>query len=622
MKGEKTMIRKLTAILVTAVILLTTACAALADDGILRPGDQGEEVMKIQQKLIELEYLKGEATGIYDEATEAAVLWFQQDHFLLETGMADSVTRRELEAETEHAREAEEWQDYDVYAEEAGAVYDVYAMPMSTAMPMQASGYMFNGNGTMKSSGWDHWEEFNTDEYSHIDSNRFLSTRTSPLSTFAADVDTSSYAQVRRRILNGEEVPADSVRIEEMLNYFHYDYRQPEGDEPFGVTIEYADCPWNSKTKLLQIGLQAKQAETDSRPGHNLVFLIDTSGSMYGADRLDLVKRAFLMLLEELRPEDTVSIVTYASQDRVIIEGVPAGEKTRIMEAISELEAHGSTNGSAGIRRAYEIAEKYYVPGGVNRILLATDGDLNVGVTSEGDLVKMVEEKRETGIGLTCLGFGMGNYKDNKMEALADYGNGNCWYIDTIHEARKALVTEGGGTFITVAKDVKIQVDFNPAKVKGYRLIGYEDRLMAAEDFANDEKDGGEIGSGHRMTALYEIVPADSDFEFGAAESRYQAAEGSTEGDMLTVSIRAKEPEGTESRLYEYPVNLDPSETLSDNMKFAAAVAEVGMILRESEWKGTATYETALDLLRSCSSVSGDSYKEEFLYLVNLLERE
>ena len=622
MKGEKTMIRKLTAILVTAVILLTTACAALADDGILRPGDQGEEVMKIQQKLIELEYLKGEATGIYDEATEAAVLWFQQDHFLLETGMADSVTRRELEAETEHAREAEEWQDYDVYAEEAGAVYDVYAMPMSTAMPMQASGYMFNGNGTMKSSGWDHWEEFNTDEYSHIDSNRFLSTRTSPLSTFAADVDTSSYAQVRRRILNGEEVPADSVRIEEMLNYFHYDYRQPEGDEPFGVTIEYADCPWNSKTKLLQIGLQAKQAETDSRPGHNLVFLIDTSGSMYGADRLDLVKRAFLMLLEELRPEDTVSIVTYASQDRVIIEGVPAGEKTRIMEAISELEAHGSTNGSAGIRRAYEIAEKYYVPGGVNRILLATDGDLNVGVTSEGDLVKMVEEKRKTGIGLTCLGFGMGNYKDNKMEALADYGNGNCWYIDTIHEARKALVTEGGGTFITVAKDVKIQVDFNPAKVKGYRLIGYEDRLMAAEDFANDEKDGGEIGSGHRMTALYEIVPADSDFEFGAAESRYQTAEGSTEGDMLTVSIRAKEPEGTESRLYEYPVNLDPSETLSDNMKFAAAVAEVGMILRESEWKGTATYETALDLLRSCSSVSGDSYKEEFLYLVNLLERE
>ena len=305
-----------------------------------------------------------------------------------------------------------------------------------------------------------------------------------------------------------------------------------------------------------------------------------------------------------------------------MIEGVPAAEKTRIMEAISELEAHGSTNGSAGILRAYEIAEKYYVKDGVNRILLATDGDLNVGVTSEGDLVRLVEEKRKSGICLTCLGFGMGNYKDNKMEALADYGNGNCWYIDTIHEARKALVTEGGGTFVTVAKDVKIQVDFNPAKIRGYRLIGYEDRVMAAEDFANDEKDGGELGSGHRMTALYEIVPADSEFDFGAAESRYGQDEGNAEGEMLTVSIRAKEPEGTESRLYEYPVDLEPAETLSDNMKFAAAVAETGMILRDSEWKGTATYESARELLRDCGSVTGDTYKEEFLYLVNLLARE
>jgi Ca-activated chloride channel family protein len=244
-----------------------------------------------------------------------------------------------------------------------------------------------------------------------------------------------------------------------------------------------------------------------------------------------------------------------------------------------------------------------------------------VGVTSEGDLVNMVEEKRKSGISLTCLGFGMGNYKDNKMEALADYGNGNCWYIDTIHEARKALVTEGGGTFVTVAKDVKIQVDFNPAKVKGYRLIGYEDRLMAAEDFANDEKDGGEIGSGHRMTALYEIVPADSEFDFGSAESRYQHADGNTEGEMLTVSIRAKEPDGDTSKLYEYPVDMEPAAALSDNMKFAAAVTEVGMILRDSEWKGTATYDTALELLRDCGSVTGDTYKEEFLYMVNLLNR-
>ncbi len=603
------MMKKWIAFLISLMMVLTAASAALADDGILRPGDRGEDVTKIQQKLIELEYLEGEASGTYDEATEAAVRWFQRDHFLLETGMADNVTRRLLETETEHARD---YSDYNVYEEtEAGAVmYDSYYAP--------APGLYTNS----KSNAWEAWPEFSTDEYSHIESNRFLSTRTSPLSTFAADVDTSSYAQLRRRILNGEKVPADNVRIEEMLNYFHYDYRQPGGDEPFGVTVEYADCPWNSQTKLLQIGLQAKAVETDNLPGHNLVFLIDTSGSMEGADRLDLVKRAFLMLLDELRPEDTVSIVAYASQDRVVIEGVPAGEKTRIMEAITELEAHGSTNGSAGILRAYEIAEKYYVKDGVNRILLATDGDLNVGVTSEGDLVRLVEEKRKSGICLTCLGFGMGNYKDNKMEALADYGNGNCWYIDTIHEARKALVTEGGGTFVTVAKDVKIQVDFNPAKIRGYRLIGYEDRVMAAEDFANDEKDGGELGSGHRMTALYEIVPVDSAFDFGAAESRYGRDEGSAEGEMLTVSIRAKEPEGTESRLYEYPVDLEPAETLSDNMKFAAAVAETGMILRDSEWKGTATYESARELLRDCGSVTGDTYKEEFLYLVNLLARE
>ena len=601
--------------MLTALIMLLSmaAATALADDGILRPGDRGEEVTRIQEKLIELEFLQGEATGIFDEATEEAVRFFQRVNGLLVTGMVDNVTRGILEASTKHAGDYWTYEvDYEEGVMEAAAMYYDSSMVMGGGM---AKTYAANSMGD--------WPEFNTDEYSHFDSNRFLSTLTSPLSTFAADVDTSSYAQLRRRILNGERIPADSVRIEEMLNYFHYDYKQPEGSDPFGVTIEYADCPWNSQTKLLQIGLQAKTAEMDNLPGHNLVFLIDTSGSMYGADRLDLVKRAFLMLLEELRPEDTVSIVAYASQDRVVLEGVQvAGKgKTEIMEAVSELEAGGATNGSAGITRAYEIAEKYFVEGGVNRILLATDGDLNVGVTSEGDLVKMVEEKRKSGISLTCLGVGMGNYKDNKMEALADYGNGNCWYVDTIHEARKALVTEGGGTFITVAKDVKIQVDFNPAYVKGYRLIGYEDRLLAAEDFADDTKDGGEIGSGHRMTALYEIVPMDSDFDFGAAETRYQTGAGDPTGELLTVAIRAKEPEGTESKLYEYKVDKTPAETLSDNMKFAAAVTEIGMILRDSEWKGTATYDSALELLRDCESVKGDSYKEEFLYLVNLLER-
>ena len=465
---------------------------------------------------------------------------------------------------------------------------------------------------------------FQTDEFRHYENNGFLSVATSPLSTFAADVDTSSYAQFRRRVLGGQEIPSDSIRTEELLNYFHYDYAGPEGEEPFGVTVGYGPCPWNEQTRLVQVGLQARTVPAEERPAYNLVFLIDTSGSMEGSDRLDLVKRAFLLLLEQLRAGDTVSIVAYASQDRVVLQGADAAEKTRIMEAISDLEAAGATNGTAGLLRAYEVAEACRTEGSVNRILLATDGDLNVGPSSEGELIDLVTEKKRSGIALTCLGVGMGNYKDNKMEALADHGDGNCWYIDTIYEARKALVTEAGGTFLTVAKDVKIQVDFNPACVKGYRLLGYETRLMAAEDFANDEKDGGEIGSGHRVTALYEIVPADSSFDFGGAESRYQAAQETTAdaGDLLTVAVRAKEPESAESRLYEFPIPADSfRQTLNDNMRFAAAVAEVSMLLRNNEWKGSASWDQALALLRSCGSVTGDPYKEEFVYLVTLLQR-
>ena len=612
--------KRMTAMILAAILMMMGMAAAFGEENkVWQLGDTGETVTRIQERLIELEYLEGEATGVFDEATKEALARFQKDQGLMETGKGDAVTLMMLWQATKHARKA----DAEIDVIEDGWYWeateaDSYAptgnyMALSTSAPV--GGY---------AKGYFEMPEFDTNEYTRITSNRFLSAKSNPLSTFAADVDTSSYSQFRRRVLDGEKVAADSIRIEELLNYFHYDYKQPEGDDPFGVTVEYANCPWNEKTKLLQIGFQAKTVDTENRPGYNLVFLIDTSGSMDGSDRLDLVKRAFLMLLDELGPQDTVSIVAYASQDRVVIEGVPASEKTRIMEAITELQAHGATNGGAGILRAYEVAERYFKDGGVNRILLATDGDLNVGVTSEGELVRLVEEKRKSGISLTCMGFGMGNYKDNKMEALADYGNGNCWYIDTIHEARKALVTEGGGTFVTVAKDVKIQVDFNPEKVKGYRLIGYEDRLMAAEDFANDEKDGGELGSGHRMTVLYEIVPADSDFDFGEAESRYQNAGEETSGstEMLTVSIRAKEPDGDVSKLYEYPVDESIlAEQLSDNMKFAAAVAEVGMVLRDSEWKGSATFGTAQELLRDCGSIAGDTYKEEFVYLVNLLSR-
>ena len=605
--------KRLGAIILAVLMVLTIAAGAMGEENkIWFKGDTGEKVTWIQTRLKELEYLDKEPSGIFDEDTEQALQEFQRRQGLLVTGMADSITMQALATVTEKKSETRS-RMYDDVLYEATECEASAPMAMATGMPAPAlSGAAMKGQ-----------IDWNTEEYTTFESNRFLSALTSPLSTFAADVDTSSYAVFRRKVLNGERIPAGSIRVEEMLNYFHYTYTQPREGEPFGVTTEIAPCPWNEKTKLMLIGLQAAEIRKDERPGHNLVFLIDTSGSMYGSDRLDLVKRAFMLLLDELDPEDTISIVTYASRDRVVLEGTPAADKTRIMEAISELEACGGTNGSAGITRAYEIAAKYYREGGVNRILLATDGDLNVGVTSEGDLAQLVTEKKESGISLTCLGFGMGNYKDNKMEALADYGDGNCRYIDTIYEARKALVEEGGGTFITVAKDVKIQVDFNPAMVKGYRLIGYEDRVMAAEDFANDEKDGGEIGSGHRMTALYEIVPADSDFDFGEVGSRYQAAQANGEDkDWLTVSIRAKEPEGSVSKLYEYPVNEEAVRAeMSENMRFAAAVTETAMLLNDSEWKGESTWAQALELARGCKNVSGDAYKEEFVYLLTLLER-
>ena len=580
-------------------------------------GDSGEAVQALQLRLAELNYTETETDGTYGSGTAAAVLNFQNRNGLLKTGIADRITLEALFSKNARANAVQTASRQSGEAEtEAYALGMPYVLSTSSPAMMGAEVY------AMEDGWWDNgW--FDTNEYSAFADNRFKSTATSPLSTFAAEVDTASYAQFRRVILDGGIPSADAVRVEEMLNYFHYDYAAPAEGEPFGVTLEVGDCPWNSQTRLLLIGLQAEEVKAADRQGQNLVFLIDTSGSMDGEDRLDLVKRAFLLLLDTLDARDTVSIVTYASQDRVVLEGVSAGEKTRIMEAISELFAYGSTNGSAGISRAYEIAEKYMIPGGVNRILLATDGDLNVGVTSEGELARLVMDKKQNGVTLTVMGFGYGNYKDNKMEALALYGDGAYWYIDTIHEARRALVTEAGGRFETVAKDVKIQVDFNPAVIKGYRLIGYEDRLLAAEDFADDTVDGGEIGSGHRVTALYEIVPADSEFEIGTAESRYSAPRtGDGTGEWLTVSIRAKAPESDTSTLYTYPLTAEAAaEPATENLRFAAAVAETAMVLRDSPFKGTATYEGAMELLRGCENILGDTCKEEFLYLVTQLSR-
>ena len=620
-------IRKMISLVLAAVMLFTLLPVFAEEshngvpeifDGIrlLQEGDSGEAVKALQTRLLELNYKTSETDGIYGKGTAEAVLQFQMRSGLLETGIADRITLEALFAPDALPGVTEETHWYDMFTEVL--TEDAWYMePAMTSMPSMAPGKMLEGGYVLSDTAW-----FNTNEYSAFGDNRFQSTVSRPLSTFAAEVDTASYAHLRRIVLEGSVPPADAVRVEEMLSYFHYSYAGPKEGEPFGVTMEVGPCPWNPQTQLLLVGLQAAEVQVPEAEGQNLVFLIDTSGSMEGADRLDLVKRAFLLLLDTLQAEDTISIVTYASSERVVLEGVSAAEKSRIMDAISNLYAGGSTNGGAGITRAYEVAEKYLIPGGVNRILLATDGDLNVGVTSEGDLARLVMEKKQSGVTMTVMGFGYGNYKDNKMEALALYGDGTYWYIDTIHEARRALVTEAGGQFRTVAKDVKIQVDFNPARIKGYRLIGYEDHLLEADEFADDTVDGGEIGSGHRVTALYEIVPADSTFEVAQPESRYTISQAQDSTEWLCVNIRAKAPGSESSTLYSYPLTDESvSQGATENLRFASAVAEVAMVLRDSPFRGTASYEEAMDILRGCESVLGDTFKEEFLYLVNQLSR-
>ena len=465
--------------------------------------------------------------------------------------------------------------------------------------------------------------EFNTEEYKYTKENSFRSVAVSPLSTFAADVDTASYSNFRRQVLKDGKVNPDSIRIEEMINYFRYDYPEPTGTEPFSVTTEIAPCPWNEDTQLLLIGLQAKKLNTEEMPQSNLVFLIDVSGSMDYDNKLPLVQRSFMTLVENLDEYDKVSIVTYSSGEKIILDGVPASQKDQIMSAIEGLTAYGSTRGDKAIQMAYELAEKNFIKGGNNRVIMATDGDFNVGITSEGELTNLLKEKAKSGIFLSVLGYGMGNYKDSKLESMADNGNGNYAYIDSIDEARKVLVEEAGGTLFTVAKDVKIQVDFNPAAIKGYRLIGYENRVMAAEDFADDTKDGGEIGAGHQVTALYEIVPVGSAFEIPAVSSKYTAEsapsdDGEKPSELLTVNIRYKEPSGDTSALIEYPVTDESiREEMSSAMSWAAGVAQVSMLLKESEYAGTSDIAEVKDRLRA---ISDDDFRDEFVYLIRKLD--
>lgn len=499
----------------------------------------------------------------------------------------------------------------------AGAAQNGLAAPKEEAYPAVN---FYAAPETLPGEAEQEFIDWNTEEYDYMQENSFVPVSAQPFATFAADVDTASYTNLRRQILQGTSVVPDSVRIEELINYFHYDYPQPKEGEPFSVTTEIAPCPWNEQTRLLSVGLQARDMEDAQMPRSNLVFLIDVSGSMDYYNKLPLVQRSFMTLVENLNEDDVVSIVTYADGEVIVCDGATGEEKQTVMAAIEGLTARGSTRGDRAIEMAYELAEKYFIEGGINRVIMATDGDFNVGVTSESELTRLVKEKAANGVFLSVLGYGMGNYKDNKLESMADNGNGNYAYIDSIDEARKVLVSEAGGTLFTVAKDVKLQVEFNPATVKGYRLIGYENRVMAASDFADDTKDGGEIGAGHQVTALFEIVPIDSDFEIPVPDSRYgSAAEGSGDfsDEFCTVNVRYKEPEGSESTLLVYPVDSSSlRDAMSENLTWAAGVAQVGMLLKDSQYKGSSSYEAVREMLKPIAS---DDFREEFLYLISRL---
>ena len=448
------------------------------------------------------------------------------------------------------------------------------------------------------------FEDFNTEEYDKLEETGFVSAATRPLSTVSADVDTASYANLRRMLRDGwtaEEIDAGAVRIEEMLNYFSYDYETPSGKDLFGVNVQVADCPWNDQTKLVTLGFAtAPEADSISEAGSNLVFLIDISGSMDSPDKLGLLKEAFGELVSNLDRNDRVSIVTYAGGEDVVLEGARGTDRHKIMRAINRLRADGSTNGEAGLKMAYEVAQKNFIEGGVNRIVMASDGDLNVGMSSESDLHDYVDAQRETGIYLSVLGFGTGNYKDNKMETLADHGNGSYHYIDCVAEAERVLGERLTANLVPLADDVKVQVEFNPAQVKGYRLIGYENRAMADEDFRNDERDAGEVGPGAQFTVAYEIALADSEQEIATTELKYgeKATGDATSDEWLTATVRYKPAKGGKVREQTRAVGAgDMSRKPGEDWRFQAAVIELGMLLRDSEYAGTASYDEISDLL-------------------------
>ena len=477
---------------------------------------------------------------------------------------------------------------------------------------------------TMPSVIQDYYENHNTEEYATINENSFLAPNKNPLSTFSIDVDAASYSNVRRFLNNGQAPPKDAVRIEEMVNYFSYDYAQPKGEDPFSINTEIGECPWNTKHKLVHIGLQGKKIATENLPASNLVFLLDVSGSMGQPNKLPLLKSSLKMLVNQMRAKDRVAIVVYAGAAGLVLPSTAGNEKETIIAALDNLNAGGSTAGGAGIKLAYKIAMENFKDEGNNRIILATDGDFNIGASSNGEMDRLIEEKRKGGVFLTVLGFGMGNYKDSKMESIADKGNGNYAYIDNIQEAKKVLVTEFGGTLFTIAKDVKLQVEFNPKKVQAYRLIGYENRKLKNEDFNNDKKDAGELGSGHTVTAMYEIIPVGVDSEFiGSVDDlKYQnikhVSKATKTNEILTLKLRYKQPEGSKSKLLVKTLIDETTklEKTSNNFRFAAAVASFGMILRDSEFKGDANISTVVALAKGAKGDDDEGYRGEFIKMV------
>lgn len=515
------------------------------------------------------------------------------------------------------------------------AVGSAAAPVAKSPMPSRPSGVAYKvkrapGPGMQQPMTLDRDEQGNTEAYARIDDNPFRKVSQAPLSTFAADVDTASYSNLRRFLSQGTLPPKDAIRLEELINYFSYDYPAPKAGEPLSVTTEVGPSPWSAKHQLVRVGLAAPPIDDRQVPARNLVFLLDVSGSMHDPSKLPLLKQAMNLLVDNLRPEDKVSIAVYAGASGLALEPTSGKDKDKIRQAIFALEAGGSTNGAAGIQLAYNIAAANLLKGGINRVILCTDGDFNVGVTSEGELTRLIEQERERGVFLTVLGFGMGNLKDSTMEKLANRGNGNYAYIDSLMEARKVLVKEAGATLVTVAKDVKLQVEFNPAQVAGYRLVGYENRMLRDEDFNDDKKDAGDLGAGHTVTALYEIVPAGTEVpgDGKVDELKYQGKAAprpmAASGELLTVKVRYKAPDGKTSKLMSHAVVAQPDwdkRVTSEDFRWAVAIASMGMLLRDSAHRGNVSWKEVRAMAAGAMGKDMDGYRKQALELIDAASR-